>query len=223
MTNTLISHLAIAAIAAMATIAIASSVHAQEAPTAEEKPAPPAMFLTAADMVPSPLCKSGEQTVFQGSVRDDLGLDIAVCIAPETRGTAATINLRSVGEGGEFVVSCQAEDCEGVIGMQHYRRPRFTILTLEWVGPYGSRQKMVETHYAPTDGDKPQHLLTHSWTTAEMIEAKTKPMEHPVAATTDPLSLLTLGQVLDVKNWPDRALPKAANAAPADGNDCKAD
>ncbi|MEL7199625.1 MAG: hypothetical protein AAGL10_15040 [Pseudomonadota bacterium] len=165
---------------------------AQSAPPAERQA--PAMFLTAASPIES-LCQEGEEAAFSGDIQDDFGLTISVCIAPVEEGGNAgsdpTISIRSRGEGGGNVLSCQASECDGVIEFQHYRRARFTELTLKWY-QNGSEQVLIETFDAQYPDGEPHHSISHTWQTKEATELGLDATPYPVTAKTAPLSMLAL-------------------------------
>ncbi|WP_284126118.1 hypothetical protein [Parerythrobacter aestuarii] len=169
-------------------------------PPAEEVPAkaPPAMFLTAADPAPSSLCQAGEQLLFSGNVLDDFGLGLSVCASPGERDAPATIAIRSEGEGGGTVVQCLATECGGFIEMTQYTRPRFTVLTLEWMDN-GNWNKLTESYDAEQTADgEGVSVVRFQWASEDMLEAGTEPLDDPVEAFTEPLSMLALTQYLEV-------------------------
>lgn len=169
------------------------------APPAEPvpAPAPPAMFLTAGDPAPQSLCEAGEKVMFSGNVQDDFGLGLSVCVMPGKGDAPATITIRSEGEGGGTVVQCLATECGGVIDMTQYTRPRFTVLTLEWMDN-GHWNKLTESYDAESTPDNQGvSVVSFQWASEDMLEAGTEPLDDPVQAFTKPLSMLELTSYLD--------------------------
>ena len=165
---------------------------AQTAPPAERQA--PAMFLTAASPIET-LCEEGEEAAFSGDVQDGFGLTLSVCIAPvEAGGDAGNepiISIRSEGEGGGTVLSCAASECRGIIEFGHYRRARFTELTLKWY-QNGSEQVLIESFDAQDPDAPASHSITHSWQTKEGAELDLEETPYPVIAKTEALSMLAL-------------------------------
>ncbi len=188
----------------------------ESAPRMAASEAEATALIASAETPAKTLCEPGESAAFSGHVQDDFGLTISVCIKPETAGEDAVISIRNFGEGGGTVLSCRASECDGIIGMQHYRRYRFSILTLEWEQD-GARQKLVESHNAEDASADPQHSLSHSWSSAEDLARGIEPTEYPVAADTEPLSLLALEAVLPSKDWPEPALAPIEPSNPPTG------
>ncbi|RGP39838.1 hypothetical protein BPTFM16_00113 [Altererythrobacter insulae] len=143
---------------------------------------------------PASLCKAHEQSVFNGSVHDDFGIGISVCQSKQM-GTNQVVSVRSQGEGGTSVVSCNVGECEGVIGLKRYTRPRFTILTFEWLDQ-GSYNKIVETHDAQCDTKAPTRIAKNYWASEDMLSSKIDPIENPMSVFSDPLSLMALSGLL---------------------------
>ena len=210
--------LTFAAISALMASAMATPPALQPEAEPAKLDHPPAMFLTAASPpAVTTLCKAGETTLFSAAVLDDLGYDISLCVEPADQAELAMIHLRSAGEGGPNAVSCQAKDCAGKLGMQHYRRAGFSMLTLEWVDPFGGRQKITESFTAQTADAPARHSITHHWSTAEMIAGSIEPATFEVEAHTDQLSMLRLEQYLPSADWPATALPAIAYETPEPG------
>lgn len=141
------------------------------------------------------LCNANETAAFSGDVHDGFGLTISVCLSAETEDEVPVISIRSIGEGGSTVLSCKADACGGIINFEHYRRYRFSILTLEWEQD-GSRQQLVESFDAEELMSDPKHTVTHTWSTKEARSRGIEPEAYPVLPVTAPLSLLTLEDVL---------------------------
>lgn len=136
-------------------------------------------------------CVAGEKMVFAGDVQDDFGLGVAVCVSGHANADQARISVRYSGEGGGRAVSCVAAQCDGVIELDHYVRPRFTILTLRWRDESGE-QRIVESFDAQDHGEKPVHLLTHFWVAPGQAGRDADSVGHRVIAHSEPLSLLQL-------------------------------
>jgi len=129
--------------------------------------------------------------VFAGDVQDDFGLGIAVCVSDRN------LTIRYSGEGDPQAVSCRIGACAGVIDFEHYVRYRLTIITLAWRDENGAF-KLTESLDTQNEGKEPVHIVTHSWSPEPGEFADAEPLEYPVAAYTEPLSLLRLND----RNWP---------------------
>ena len=168
--------------------------------TSEAKPAPPAMFLTAAPPAEEEtslpgLCEGNAETVFAGAVDDDFGLELAVCLAPAGADTQAELSVVWSGEGGTSRTSCPVSECSGIVDFTRYTRPRFTLLTLAWE-TNGQKHRIEEVFDA--DGNNPPlSEVKYSWQSPAMIAAGEDPLVDPVAVSTEPLSLLSLDGLLD--------------------------
>ena len=140
------------------------------------------------------LCQIDETVAFSGDVHDGFGLTISVCIGRDAESDVPLLSIRSEGEGGSSVISCLASACDGIIQFEHYRRYRFSVLTLKW-GNDGSRQRLVESFNAEDPFRDPVHSVTHIWSTKEARARGIEPEPYPVVAVTAPLSLLKLESV----------------------------
>ena len=136
-------------------------------------------------------CESGETLVFAGEVQDDFGLSIAVCVNDET------LTIRYSGEGDPQAVSCRIGECAGIIDFDHYVRYRFMIITLAWRDENGE-QKLTESFDAQNEGEEPVHIVTNTWSPAQEKFGEAEPLEYPVVAYTEALSLAALSDW----NWP---------------------
>lgn len=130
-------------------------------------------------------CEAGEALVFAGDVEDDFGLSIAVCVRDET------LTIRYSGEGDPQAVSCRIGACAGIIDFDHYVRYRFTIITLAWRDEKGEF-KLTESFDAQNEGEEPVHIVTHTWSPAQEEFGEVEPLEYPVVAVTESLSLVAL-------------------------------
>ena len=130
-------------------------------------------------------CEGTETLVFAGDVQDDFGLSIAVCVGDQN------LTIRYSGEGDPQAVSCRIGECAGIIDFKHYVRYRLTIITLAWRDENGEF-KLTESLDAQNEGEAPVHIVTHSWSPEPRDSAAVEPLKYPVAAYTEPLSLLRL-------------------------------
>ncbi|MBE5075023.1 hypothetical protein IM511_12070 [Erythrobacteraceae bacterium E2-1 Yellow Sea] len=136
-------------------------------------------------------CETDETRVFAGDVEDDFGQSIAVCVRDEA------LTIRYSGEGDPQAVSCRIDACAGIIEFDHYVRYRFTIITLAWRDENGEF-KLTESFDAHNEGEEPVHIITHTWSPEPVEFADAEPLEYPVVAYTEPLSMVTLSY----RNWP---------------------
>lgn len=197
MTQPSFSRLATLAMA-LAAMNAAGCASATEAALSQPAPA------SAEAAVPS-LCEDGETTVFSGDVEDDFGLGLSVCVVQGSSEGQTRITVRTSGEGGGSTTSCMADACDGVIGLQHYRRPRMTILKLEWMDN-GSFNRLTETFDAEVPEAPPIDEVTYHWASARMLAEGTAPLADPVTTRTEALSLLKLASYLPARDWPEPAL-----------------
>lgn len=138
-------------------------------------------------------CEPDETRVFAGDVQDDFGLGIAVCAGDET------LTIRYSGEGDPQAVSCRIGACEGIIAFDHYVRYRLTIITLAWRDENGAF-KLTESFDAQNEAGAPVHNVTHSWAPPGAESGgesggepgDVQPLEYPVVAYTEALSLAAL-------------------------------
>lgn len=141
------------------------------------------------------LCKANETSVFSGDVQDDFGLTISICLDSQATDGSQVISVRSEGEGGGTVVSCETHLCDGIIEFEHYRRYRFTQLTLSWFHD-GSQQILSESFNAEDSSAPPVHSVLHNWSTTDARVQGLTPDTYPVLPSTKPLSLLRLESVM---------------------------
>lgn len=130
-------------------------------------------------------CEATETLVFAGDVQDDFGLSIAVCVGDQN------LTIRYSGEGDPQAVSCRIGECAGIIDFKHYVRYRLTIITLAWRDQNGEF-KLTESFDAQSEGEAPRHIVTHSWAPPHEEFGDVEPLEYPVAAYTQALSLMAL-------------------------------
>lgn len=144
-------------------------------------------------------CPADQKRVFAGEVEDDFGLSLTVCLSSADYAAERRITIRYSGEGGGGDVSCQPAQCADIVKFNHYVRPRFSILTLEWRDQNGL-QKIVETFDAQSLGSEPTHIVSHSWTPIDSANGddstKDQLQSYLVAPCTQPLALLALDPVI---------------------------
>ena len=142
------------------------------------------------------LCKAGEETVLYGQVKDDFGLDVAVCTLGEEG--EKTLSIRWEGEGGGSSVSCTYGDCDGRIEYSRYTSPHLTILTLAW--REGEHVQWLTQSAGRGDMDEPSNSETrHYWQTPGI--AREDALDYPVATNAGGLSLMVLENILEPKPW----------------------
>ena len=142
-----------------------------------------------------PGCDSVQRTVLVGEVDDGFGMSVAVCVSEHAADDHAGIQVRYSGEGGGRTVSCIASACNGIIDFTHYRRFRFTVITLEWRDDNGVH-RLVETYDAQAADQPPSHSLTHAWQPSVGEPGDPEVSMYPVHTPNQPLSLLELERYL---------------------------
>lgn len=194
--------LATAGCMSTADVAIAATPPSDPPASGEAKQAPPAMFLTAAPPAEEEektallgLCAGSEETVFAGTVDDDFGLDLAVCVAPAAADTQAKLSVVWSGEGGTSRTSCPVSECSGIVEFTRYTRPRFTLLTLAW--ETNGQKHRIEEAFDADGNNPPLSEVKYSWQSPAMIAAGEDPLVDPVEVGTEPLALLRLDGLLD--------------------------
>jgi hypothetical protein len=196
------------AIAAMGLAGCAATAQDAQpsAPPSAQPSAPPAMFLTAA---PAPeeeakpdlrsLCEADQKTLFSGTVEDDFGLDVSICMTPDKQAEPGqedpVISAVWSGEGGTARVSCKASECDGVIDYTRYTRPRFTEHSVSW-DMSGQSHKIIETHSAEDTSKDPEVTATYVWESDAMKATGEEPLRDPITVRTEPLAMLELSAVL---------------------------
>ncbi len=168
--------------------------------------APPAMFLTSA---PAPeeeaqpdlrsLCEAEQKTLFSGTVEDDFGLDVSICVTPDTDVEPGQedpmISAVWSGEGGTARVSCKASECDGVIDYKRYTRPRFTEHSVSWEVS-GQSHTIIEVHNAEDSSKDPVVSATYVWKSDAMEATGEEALRDPITVHTKPLAMLELSSVL---------------------------
>ncbi len=202
---------AMAAMGLAGCAATAQETQPSDPPSAQPS-APPAMFLTAA---PAPeeeaaeqqaakpdlrsLCDAGDKTLFSGSVEDDFGLDVSICVTPdkdtEPGQDDPTITAVWSGEGGTARTSCKASECEGVIDYTRYTRPRFTEHSVSWEA-FGQSHSIIETHNAEDTAKEPVVTATYVWKSDAMEATGEEALRDPITMRTEPLTMLELSSHL---------------------------
>lgn len=201
---------AMAAMGLAGCAATAQESQPSDPPAAQPSPqpsAPPAMFLTAA---PAPeteeakpdlrsLCDAGDTTLFAGSVEDDFGLDVSICVTPDMEAEPGQddpiITAAWSGEGGTARTSCKASECEGVIDYTRYTRPRFTEHSVSWEA-FGQSHSIIETHNAEDTTKEPVVTATYVWKSDAMEATGEEALRDPITMRTEPLTMLELSSHL---------------------------
>lgn len=150
------------------------------------------------------LCKTGETAVFYGQVRDDFGLDVAVCFSGDK--DDQTVTVRWEGEGGGAAVSCRSSECDGHIEYARYTSPHLTILQLAWRKD-GSIQRLYQTLERAGPGEVATHTTSHSWESAGA--ASSDVCTYEVVSDAEHLQLMRLEEVLSPRDWAAPLLSKA--------------
>nr|WP_298930214.1 hypothetical protein [uncultured Erythrobacter sp.] len=150
------------------------------------------------------LCKTDETSVFYGQVRDDFGLDVAVCFSGDKNDH--TVTVRWEGEGGGAAVSCRSSECDGHIEYSRYTSPHLTILQLAWRKD-GSIQRVYQTLERAGPGEVATHTTSHSWESAGA--ASSDVTTYKVVSDGEPLQLMRLEGVVPTREWATPLLSKA--------------
>ena len=160
------------------------------------------------DTAPPSLCEPGEASIINGTVEDNFGLDVAVCVsesANEDDQSPPRISIRWSGEGGGDVVSCIPSQCNGVIEYSRYSSPNLTILQLAWTKG-GHVHRLYQT-LDRSNLDKPAHgSTTHSWTHTDTSTGTVYTDSFPMRTNAAPLAMMTLERWLTPKSWTEPLL-----------------
>ncbi|WP_298463920.1 hypothetical protein [uncultured Erythrobacter sp.] len=179
-------------------LALAVAVLASGCATTPKAEVTAASELATESTIASRLCKTGEMTILDGSVQDDFGLDIAVCVAPDHTNGHALISARWEGEGGDDEVSCLSNACEGIIEYSRYTRARFTLLQIAWYKDY-QVQRVSQSVEASTQEEEVSLASSHSWSFAGTpVDDRT---EYPVTNRGSDLSLMSIESYLPQQSW----------------------
>ncbi|MEL6529113.1 MAG: hypothetical protein AAFQ27_04075 [Pseudomonadota bacterium] len=158
---------------------------------------------TTGEATPPTLCNANEQTIISGSVQDDFGLDVAVCVSSKAGGqiadekaTATHLTIRWSGEGGSDEVSCTPDACEGIIEYSRYTSSHLTILQIAWIKD-GNVQRLYQSLCRPHLDGPVMTSTTHSWVAARSsLEAA---QHFSVRTNAQPLALMALEKIVEAK------------------------
>ncbi|MDJ0641910.1 MAG: hypothetical protein QNJ15_03755 [Erythrobacter sp.] len=166
---------------------------------------PLAAFLMAtatAETPPPGLCETGEQTIIGGTVQDEFGLDVAVCVTDDAKGEGANkaasprLTIRWSGEGGGDALSCLPTECEGVIEYSRYTSRHLTILQLAWTKD-GHVQRLYQTLSRPSLQETAASATSHEWEVAGACGFDIE--EYPMQTDATPLALMKLERIIAPK------------------------
>ena len=94
-------------------------------------------------------------------------------------------------------MSCRAQDCEGTIEYSRYTSAHLTILQLAW-RKGDSVQRLYQT-LERADLDTPAQATTqHSWQPSGLTAEQA--LTYPVVSDADPLALMQLEAVIEVRS-----------------------
>ncbi len=141
------------------------------------------------------LCDPGEEVAFVGSVDDDFGIGLAVCMLEATADQEARITAVWEGEGGRSRTSCFVSECGDVLQFRRYTRYRYTTLTLAWEA-FGQTHIIDETLDAEDLNAPANSYATYTWSSPELLESTGEPLMYPIEVSSQSLGLLKVERLL---------------------------
>lgn len=158
------------------------------------------------------LCYASEESLFVGSVDDDFGIGLAVCVLPSSANREARVTAVWEGEGGQNRTSCYVSECGDVLRFQRYTRFRYTELTLAWEA-FGQSHTINETFNAEDFEAPADARAFYTWSSPELLAERSEPLTWPIETRSAPLSILRLEGILG------QAFPTGERACSAHGSD----